>query len=116
MAPPPGQLGGVVKLPVQVRMFPEEIEAVYAFAAELSQQSYGAAFSRTEALRIAAMEWLKEGRRGVPMSRPPRHSGSCTSSLRLNTRGLPGDCPRGKKTLIIEPSWRLSGPLYGDDA
>src|SRR6266571_2959289 len=60
MAPPPGRLGSVVKLPVQVRMFPEEIAAVDAFAAELSQQSYGAAFSRAEALRIAAMEWLKE--------------------------------------------------------
>ena len=60
MVPPPGRLGSVVKLPVQVRMFPEEIEAVDAFAAELSQQSYGAAFSRAEALRIAAMEWLKE--------------------------------------------------------
>jgi hypothetical protein len=60
MAPPPGRLGSVVKLPVQVRMFPEEIEAVDAFAAELSQQSYGAAFRRAEALRIAAMEWLKE--------------------------------------------------------
>jgi hypothetical protein len=60
MAPPPGRLSNVVKLPVQVRMFPEEIEAVDAFAAELRQQSYGAAFSRAEALRIAAMEWLKE--------------------------------------------------------
>src|SRR5438046_1923724 len=60
MAPPPGRLGGAVKLPVQVRMFPEEIAAVDAFAAALSQQSYGAAFSRAEALRIAAMEWLKE--------------------------------------------------------
>src|SRR5207302_10380357 len=60
MAPPPGRLGDAVKLPVQVRMFPEEIAAVDAFAAELSQQSYGAAFSRAEALRIAAMEWLKE--------------------------------------------------------
>ena len=60
MAPPPGRLGSVVKLPVQVQMFPEEIEAVDAFAAELSQQSYGAAFRRAEALRIAAMEWLKE--------------------------------------------------------
>src|ERR1041384_7568069 len=60
MAPPPGRLGGTVKLPVQVRMFPEEIAAVDAFAAELSQQSYGAAFSRAEALRIAAMERLKE--------------------------------------------------------
>jgi len=60
MPPPLGRLDSVVKLPVQVRMFPEEIEAVDAFAAELSQQSYGAAFSRAEALRIAAMEWLKE--------------------------------------------------------
>ena len=59
MAPPPGRLGGAVKMPVQVRMFPEEIAIVDAFAAELSQQSYGAAFSRAEALRIAAMEWLK---------------------------------------------------------
>jgi len=41
-------------------MLPEEIETVDAFAAELSQQSYGAAFSRAEALRIAALEWLKE--------------------------------------------------------
>jgi hypothetical protein len=51
-------------------MFPEEIAAVDAFAAELSQQSYGAAFSRAEALRIAAMEWLKERQarqaRGAP--------------------------------------------------
>ena len=60
MIPPLGRLGSGVKLPIQVQMFPEEIEAVDAFAAELSQQSYGAAFSRAEALRIAAMEWLKE--------------------------------------------------------
>ncbi len=53
-----------MKLPVHVRMFPAEI------AAALSQQSYGAAFSRAEALRIAAMEWLKERQarqaRGTP--------------------------------------------------
>src|SRR4029077_4450371 len=60
MSPPPGRLGSEVKMPVQVRMLPEEIAVVDAFAAELSQQSYGAAFSRAEALRIAAMEWLKE--------------------------------------------------------
>src|SRR2546427_12305989 len=60
MAPPPGRLGSVVKLPIQVRLCPEELAAVDAFAAELSQQSYGAAFSRAEALRLAAMEWLKE--------------------------------------------------------
>src|SRR3989442_5003006 len=74
MAPTPGRLSGVVKLPVQVRMFPEEIEAVDAFAAELSQQSYGAAFSRAEALRIAAMEWLKErqARRASVTTSPPQ--------------------------------------------
>ena len=63
MAPPPGRLGGTVKLPVHVRMFPDEIAAVDACAAELSQQRSGAAFSRAEALRIAAMEWLKERQR-----------------------------------------------------
>ena len=66
-----------MKLPVQVRMFPEEIAAVDAFAAALSQQSYGAAFSRAEALRIAAMEWLKERqvrRASVTASPPQRES------------------------------------------
>ena len=47
-------------MPVHVWMFPAEIAMVDTFAAELSQQSYGVAFARTEALRIAAMEWLKE--------------------------------------------------------
>src|SRR5207244_10066157 len=59
-SPPPRRLGSTVNMPVQVRMLPEEIAAVDAFAAALSHQSYGAAFSRAEALRIAAMEWLKE--------------------------------------------------------
>src|SRR5438132_7138430 len=75
MAPAPGRLGGDVKMPVQVRMFPEEIAVVDAFAAELSQQSYGAAFSRAEALRIAAMEWLKERQASharVTLAPPPR--------------------------------------------
>src|SRR5437764_8676954 len=70
MTPPPGRLGNTVKLPVQVRMLPEEIAVVDAFAATLSQQSYGAAFSRAEALRIAAMEWLKE-RQATRASVPP---------------------------------------------
>src|ERR1700716_3995642 len=56
-------------------MCPEEIAAVDACAAALCQQSYGAAFSRAEALRIAAMEWLKE-RQGshlsVTSAPPPR--------------------------------------------
>ena len=41
-------------------MFPKEIATVDAFAAELRQRRDGAAFRRAEALRIAAMEWLKE--------------------------------------------------------
>ena len=65
-----------MKLPVHVCMFPEELAAVDAFAAALSQQSYGAAFSRAEALRIAAMEWLKERQarqaRGAPA--PPQRA------------------------------------------
>ena len=75
MAPALGRLGGEVKMPVQVRMLPEEMATVDAFAAELSQQSYGAAFSRAEALRIAAMEWLKERQArhaSVTPSLPPR--------------------------------------------
>ena len=60
MVPPLGQLGSGVKLPVQVWPCPEEIATVDAFAAELRQQRDGAAFRRAEALRIAAMEWLKE--------------------------------------------------------
>ena len=75
MAPPPRRLGGTVKLPVQVRMLPAEIAAVDACAAALSQQRYGAAFSRPEALRIAAMEWLKERQAshpGVTPAPPPR--------------------------------------------
>lgn len=77
MAPPPGRLGGAVKLPVQVRMLPEEIATVDAFAAELSQQSYGAAFSRAEALRIAAMEWLKARQaRGTPAPPEPAPTGA----------------------------------------
>src|SRR5256885_12035161 len=72
MAPPPGRVGGTVKLPVQVRMFPEEIAAVDACAAALSQQRSGAAFSGAEALRIAAMEWLKERQARETPAPPPR--------------------------------------------
>src|SRR5690349_13723146 len=58
-------------MPVHVRMFPGDIATVDACAAALSQQSYGAAFSRAEALRIAALEWLKERQaRGTPAPSP----------------------------------------------
>ncbi len=39
---------------------------------------------------------------------------SCPSSVRLNTRGLPGHGHRGKKALPIGPSWRHSGSLSRD--
>src|SRR5467141_3860858 len=41
---------------------------------------------------------------------------SCPCSLRLNTRGLPGDRHRSKKASTIGPTWRHSGPLHRDDA
>ena len=40
---------------------------------------------------------------------------SCTSRLRLNTRVLVGDRPRGKKALTIGLLSRPSGPLHRDD-
>jgi len=49
-----------VKLLVHVCTFPDEIAMVAACVAALSPQRDDAAFSRTEALRIAAMEWLKK--------------------------------------------------------
>jgi hypothetical protein len=49
-----------MKLPVHVCTFPDKIAMVDACAAALRQQRDGAAFSRAEALRIAAMEWLKK--------------------------------------------------------
>jgi hypothetical protein len=88
MAPAPGRLGGDVKMPVQVRMFPEESATVDAFAAELSPQSYGAAFSRAETLRIAAMAWRKERqarRARVTASPPQREAESAAEPERADT-------------------------------
>ena len=98
MAPPPGRLGDAVKLPVQVRMFPEEIAAVDAFAAALSQQSYGAAFSRAEALRIAAMEWLQECQArhtGVTPAPPPRAPAATPADPEHGPEGPPPPPPAG---------------------
>src|SRR5215471_872994 len=41
---------------------------------------------------------------------------SCTSSVRVNTRGLPGDRHKGKKAYTSESSWHPSGPLIRGDA
>ena len=56
MAPP----AGPPKQPVQVRLSNEELTLLDTFAAELSRQAYGAAFSRAEALKLAALTWLRE--------------------------------------------------------
>jgi hypothetical protein len=45
-----------------------------------------------------------------------RDAGSCPCSLRLNTRGLPGDRHWSKKVHSIAPSWHLRCPLPSGDA
>ena len=107
MAPPPGRLGGAVKMPVQVRMFPEEISTVDAFAAELSQQSYGAAFSRAEALRIAAMEWLKErqARHARVPPVPPQRELEATPAL--EAEAAPAD---SEHVPVVPPPAPPAGP------
>src|SRR5207253_6076135 len=107
MTPPPGRVGGTVKLPVQVRMFPEEIAAVDACAAALSQQSYGAAFSRAEAIRIAAMEWLKERQarqaRGTPA--PSQRAPVAAPALEAEAASAaPEPGPGGPPTPAAPPS------------
>jgi hypothetical protein len=46
----------------------------------------------------------------------PQPSGSCSSSVRVNTRGLPGDRPKGKKAALRGRSGPLRGPLPPGDA
>src|SRR5205823_11952570 len=41
---------------------------------------------------------------------------SCTSSVRVNTRGLPGDRHKGKNAEMRGRSWHLRGPLTPGDA
>ena len=75
--------------PAHVRMCPAAIAAVDAFAAALRQQSYSAAFSRADALRIAAMEWRKHRQaRGTPA---PSQRAPALSPLWTNS-------PYGQKT------------------
>src|SRR2546425_29369 len=105
MSPTPGRLGSEMKMPVQVRMLPAEIAMVDTFAAELSQQSYGAAFSRAEALRIAAMEWLKarQTRRASVPSSPPQHEPDAApvgevETAPAGTEAVPGVSPSAPLT------------------
>src|SRR6266446_9381856 len=60
MAPPLGQLGHRVTLPVHVWLCPEAIATVDALTAERRPQRDRAAFRRAEVLRMATLEWLKK--------------------------------------------------------
>ena len=116
-----------MKLPVHVRMFPEELAAVDAFAAELRQQRSGAAFSRAEALRSAVLEWRKarqasgadpggpHGRgdagapacRGAPGHRPPPGDGrQCAAWL-----GAAGAGPQSARPLCGDGAGARGGAL-----
>jgi hypothetical protein len=66
-------------------MFPAEIAAVDTFAAALRQQRSGVAFSRAEALRIAAMEWRKERQARAPGA-PRRRTLNLASALTCRHR------------------------------
>src|SRR6266446_6108577 len=102
MAPPPGRLGRGVKLPVHVRLCPEAIAAVDAFAAELRQQRDGAAFRRAEALRMAALAWRK-ARQARRASGPISPSLSAPEAARVVTETVttvPAPSPDPKSTRL----------------
>jgi hypothetical protein len=111
MAPPPGRVGGVVKLPVHVRMFPAEIAAVDACATALSQQRYGAAFSRAEALRIAALEWLKarQARQAPGTPTPPPRAGRRASARDRGRACGPRAGARGPTTRAAQRAAQSAG-------
>jgi hypothetical protein len=52
---------------------------------------------------------------GIKNGRPHSRR-SCPSSVRVNTRGLPSECHKGKKAHKRGPSLPLSGPLIPGDA
>src|SRR5437016_11117787 len=93
-----------------------------ACAAELSQQSYGAAFSRAEALRIAAMEWLKERQarqaRGTPApsprapaAAPPNRQGQILAAL--TAAGTQGLRPAEVRQATGLPQGTVASALHG---
>ena len=66
-----------------------------ACAAALSQQSYGAAFSRAEALRIAAMEWLKERQASHPGVTPAPPPCAPAATPEIEAAAAPADPEHG---------------------
>lgn len=75
MAPPAAGIpGGPQKIAIQVRLSEETVRLADAFAAEMSAQTYGAQFSRAEAIRIAAEEWLRAHQAGKSGAAPVHHA------------------------------------------
>src|SRR5256885_1589101 len=66
-----------------------------------------------KAVRYRPSDKLLDGLLGILCGAKTR---SCPSSLRVNTRGLPGDRHKGKKAYKRGPSLPLSGPLTPGDA
>ena len=98
MAPPVGRPAGPPKQPVQVRLSDEELTLIDTFAAELSRQAFGAAFSRAEALKLAALDWLR-----TRYSTPPTETATATSPA----RGYVADPGH---SIVTEPDTPVTAP------
>ena len=102
-------------------MFPEERAVVDTCAAERSQQSYGAAFARAEALRIAAMAELKArqaratpapGPGGPPSpAAPPSRQGPILAAL--TAAGPQGLRPAEVRQATGLPQGTVASALHG---
>jgi hypothetical protein len=98
MAPPPGRPPGPPKQPVQVRLSDDELTLIDTFAADLSRQAFGAAFSRAEALKLAALDWLKQR-----YNTPPTETATAPSSEHGSVAEL-------GHSIVIEPDTPVVAP------
>jgi hypothetical protein len=99
MAPPVGRPAGPPKQPVQVRLSDDELALIDAFTAELSRQAYGAAFSRAEALKLAALDWLRQR-----YSTPPAKTATTTSPEHVYVAEL-------GHSIVTEPDTPVAAPV-----
>ena len=99
MAPPVGRPAGPPKQPVQVRLSDEELALIDIFAADLSRQAYGAAFSRAEALKLAALDWLKQR-----YNTPPTETATAPRAAR-------GYVAEPGHSIVTEPDTPVAAPV-----
>jgi hypothetical protein len=99
MAPPPGRPPGPAKQPVQVRLSDDELTLIDTFAADLSRQAFGAAFSRAEALKLAALDWLKQR-----YNTPPTDPATAPSSEHGSVAEL-------GHSIVTEPDTPVAAPV-----